>query len=278
MNIYANLRLSLLALIKWLWRRCTSVGLRSKMLRIRLAFNSNFPMITHPTYAEDGLISQHVTACLKDSKFEDAYALGVQTGALNHHPGGIQFRAYIACWAAKHAFSLEGDFVECGVGKGLLSRTIAHYLNFEQSSKKLYLFDTYEGIPVGDGKNGIERENIVFLNRTHFDSDYYEAVRQTFEKYSNIVLIKGRVPESFTSVSLDRISYISIDINNATAEIAAIEYLWGHLVFGGVIVLDDYAYAPEFLNQKLAWDAFAATCGVEILTLPTGQGLILKNQ
>ena len=74
------------------------------------------------------------------------------------------------------------------------------------------------------------------------------------------------------------VSYISIDMNNATAEIAAIEYLWDKLAFGGVVVLDDYAYAPEFLNQKHAWEAFAISRGFDILTLPTVQGLIIKNK
>ena len=267
----------LAAPIKHIWR-LTPVKFRAKALRVRLALRSDFPLITHPTYADDGLISQHVTGFLNDLKFLEAYALGERTGALKHHPGGIQFRAYIACWAAKHASALDGDFVECGVGKGLLSRTISHYLDFEQSPKKLYLFDTFVGIPVDDAKDGQEQQNMAFLNRTHFDTDYYEVVKQTFEKYKNIILVKGRVPASFDTIALGNVSYISIDMNNATAEIAAIEYLWDKLVFGGVVVLDDYAYAPEFLNQKHAWDAFAIRRGFDILTLPTGQGLIIKNK
>ena len=66
-------------------------------------------------------------------------------------------------------------------------------------------------------------------------------------------------------------------MNNATAEIAAIEYLWSKLVSGGVVVLDDYAYGPEFMNQKNAWDKFAELNRFEIPTLPTGQGLIIKE-
>ena len=66
-------------------------------------------------------------------------------------------------------------------------------------------------------------------------------------------------------------------MNNAAAEISAIEYLWGKLVRGGIVVLDDYAYGPEFMNQKTAWDQFASRNGFEILTLPTGQGLIVKS-
>jgi hypothetical protein len=234
-------------------------------------------MIAKPTYADDGLISQHITAFIDDAKFMDAYALGRATGALAGHPGDIHFRAYVACWAAKYALSLEGDFVECGVGHGLLSRTICHYLEFDRSSKRLYLFDTFEGIPVEDAGDSMEMANMAFLNRTHFDSDYYERVKCTFAKYPNVFIVKGRVPASLNTITLEKVSYISIDMNNAAAEIAAIEYLWDRLVFGGVVVLDDYAYGPEFLRQKNAWDRFSASKGFDVLTLPTGQGLIIKN-
>lgn len=66
-------------------------------------------------------------------------------------------------------------------------------------------------------------------------------------------------------------------MNNAKAEISAIEFLWDKLVLGGIIVLDDYAYGEEFREQKNAWDKFAAKKQFKILTLPTGQGLIIKS-
>ena len=112
---------------RWLWRLAPP-AFRGRMAGVRLALRDDFPMIAKPTYADDGLISQHITGFFDDSKFMDAYALGRATKALEGHPGDIHFRAYVACWAAKYALSLEGDFVECGVGKGLLSRTICHYV------------------------------------------------------------------------------------------------------------------------------------------------------
>lgn len=63
----------------------------------------------------------------------------------------IRWRAHVACWAAKHALSLEGDFVECGVHTGLLSRTICEYLDFGRTGRNFWLFDTWTGIPT-DGE------------------------------------------------------------------------------------------------------------------------------
>ena len=48
------------------------------------------------------------------------------------------------------------------------------------------------------------------------------------------------------------------------------------MVSGGVIILDDYGYADSHTEQRMAHIAFAKSKNVEILTLPTCQGLILK--
>lgn len=264
----------MLAFLKSIWR-LTPIKFRSRIARFRLAW-SDQPLILAPSYADDGLVSQHIVDFLKDLEFLNAYDEGKKTGALKGHPGDIHFRAYIACWAAKQALSLNGDFVECGVGKGLLSKTIAVYLNFEKLEKKFYLFDTYEGIPIQDAQDGLEQENMTTLNDVHFNSDYFLDVKKTFSKYSNVEIIKGRIPDSLLREDIVNISYLSIDMNNALAEISAIDYLFDKIVPGGIVLLDDYAYAEEFRKQKDAWDEFAEIKKIQILTLPTGQGMIIK--
>jgi O-methyltransferase len=64
-------------------------------------------------------------------------------------------------------------------------------------------------------------------------------------------------------------------MNCVIPEIEAAEFFWDKLVCGGVIVLDDYGWKGHHL-QKQAFDEFAAKRGIKILSLPTGQGLIIK--
>lgn len=47
------------------------------------------------------------------------------------------------------------------------------------------------------------------------------------------------------------------------------------MVSGAIVVLDDYGWSGHE-EQKHAFDSFARSRGVEVLSLPTGQGLILK--
>ena len=52
-------------------------------------------------------------------------------------------------------------------------------------------------------------------------------------------------------------------------------FLWNRLVPGAPVLLDDYAYSG-YEWQKVGMDAFATEHGLSILSLPTGQGLLIK--
>jgi hypothetical protein len=68
-----------------------------------------------------------------------------------------------------------------------------------------------------------------------------------------------------------------IDMNAAEPESAAIGFFWPRLVLGAIVVLDDYAWVACH-KQKRAMDQFARAHDVSILSLPTGQGLLIKTK
>ena len=49
------------------------------------------------------------------------------------------WRAYVLCWAAKRAFRLEGDLVECGCHRGTSAHILADYIGLNSSAKQFYL-------------------------------------------------------------------------------------------------------------------------------------------
>jgi hypothetical protein len=65
-------------------------------------------------------------------------------------------------------------------------------------------------------------------------------------------------------------------MNCVEPEIAAAEFFWDKMSPGGVIVLDDYCYSGHYRLQNRAFQEFAERRNVEVLALPTGQGLIFK--
>ncbi|MFC5067993.1 TylF/MycF/NovP-related O-methyltransferase [Flaviflagellibacter deserti] len=180
----------------------------------------------------------------------------------------VRWRAHTAVWAARHGLLLPGDFVECGVNLGALSMTICHALDFAKVTKTFYLFDTYEGIP-DDGREITQSRN----GSLYFDC--YALAEKNFAPFPNAKLVKGWLPGTLDQTSLDRIAYLSVDLNHADAEKAVMDELWDRLSPSAIVVIDDYAFATHE-DQHEMWDEFAASKKSSVLTLPTGQGLLVK--
>jgi O-methyltransferase len=232
---------------------------------------SNDPKLT---YATDGLYSTHNCDFIKNSQFQKAYTYGL----VNARPDiAIQWRVHTALWVASQCIQLDGDFVECGVHTGILSGAVLTWLNFSEFTKKTYyLLDTFEGIP----EDQISESEMIFgvgnMNRKYPKGDAtYLGALEKFSLWSNAKIIRGRVPETLAQVASDRIAYLSIDMNAAEPEIAAAEYFWPRLLPGAMILLDDYGWSPH-IHQKQAFDQFALRHNIQIMSLPTGQGLIMK--
>ena len=231
-------------------------------------------------YNNDGLAVWGKSAdFLADPRFQQAYNLGMDSGHKIGRPAGstgdihIEWRVLVCCWAAQHAKHLPGDFVECGVNTGILSLAVCKYIDFNTTGKNFFLFDTYCGIPVKQA-GAEELEHVRENNKTNYE-ECYETAKRNFLPFPRAKLVRGTVPETLTSVPIEKVCYLSIDMNIVAPEIAALDFFWEKLSPGAPLVLDDYGFAAH-QKQKLAFDAFAAKKGVEILLLPTGQGLLLK--
>jgi 2-polyprenyl-3-methyl-5-hydroxy-6-metoxy-1,4-benzoquinol methylase len=233
------------------------------------------------TYEADGLVVRgRNVEFLEELRFVEAYHQGMDSGHRICRPPGsrddihIEWRVHTICWAAHHAARLPGDFVECGVNTGIFSLAAAKYIDLNATGKRFYLFDTFAGIPeeqITEHEHELGRS----LENDRYYEDCFEMVRRNFSGYPRAILVRGRVPDTLAAVEIDQVCYLSIDMNIVIPETAAMEHFWDKLVAGAPVILDDYGwlgYAP----QKEAMDEFADGKGVKILTLPTGQGLLLK--
>jgi O-methyltransferase len=222
------------------------------------------------TYDQDGLSTQHNCDFMFEDAFVNAYSAGEKLDSW--FGGKVHWRVHVLFWAATRALELEGDLVECGVHRGGFSKAVAEYLDFGKLvDRRFYLLDSFEGMSA-DQLTGEEIENQLL--DYPYASDF-EAVTEAFRTYPNVVIVKGRIPESLSEVAAERVSFLSIDLNNAAPEIAAAKFFWDKLVSGAAMILDDYGWKKHIV-QKRAFDEFAKHRGVPILSLPTGQGLILK--
>jgi len=240
-------------------------------------FGNNFVLPKDKvTYSNDLLYTYHNADFLKDPLFIESYKLGKNTdGGRLLRNYDIQWRIHVLCWAASHAIHLDGDFVDCGVYTGIFPRAVINYTKFETTGKKYFLLDTFSGL---DERYSTKEELIrnTAMRYNNNDSEkLFQQVKKTFEGFA-VNIIKGAIPDTLAQVKADKVSYLSIDMNSVIPEVAALNFFWDKMVSGGVIILDDYGYADSHTEQRMAHIAFAKSKNVEILTLPTCQGLILK--
>jgi O-methyltransferase len=232
---------------------------------LKLDADSKYPNFP---YFYDGLATMHRYDFMNDRKFMEAFneadkfLLGPK----------MYWRTYVICWAANKGISIEGDFVECGVFKGGFAKAVTKYTQFENLNKNYYLFDTYRGL-AKEYASDKEKEREYEFHR--YEEDYFEEAKQNFIAYTNVSLIKGTVPDTLNSVSIPKVAFLSLDMNSAVPEEQALKYFWEKLSSGAVVVFDDYGF-NGYEEQKIIHDKFAKEKNLEILLLPTGQGLLFK--
>jgi len=170
------------------------------------------------------------------------------------------WRFHLATWAASQAMNLEGDFVECGVWHGWLSNAICKYTDFGNTSKAFHLFDSW------GGKGSHERYQV----------DIFESTKARFSDYPNVYFHRGMVPEilELEASEIQKISYLSLDMNGGIAERQALEYFYDRIVEGGIIYIDDYNWNYPVLRSELR--EFFKNKKEQILEFPCGAALVIK--
>ena len=69
--------------------------------------------------------------------------------------------------------------------------------------------------------------------------------------------------------------FLHMDLNNSSAEISALDFLFDRIVEGGIIVFDDFCWTNS-KAQRQAEQAWFTARGLRALALPTGQALLRK--
>ncbi|MGZ5222360.1 MAG: class I SAM-dependent methyltransferase, partial [Chitinophagaceae bacterium] len=142
-------------------------------------------------------------------------------------------------------------------------------------NKKYYMLDTFSGLNSRFSSGNELNSSLNVFYKQENTEQLYNSVLMSFAKFP-VKVIKGAVPETLSQVDTTKLSFVSIDMNSIEPEVAALEFCWHKLVPGGIIVLDDYGYNNQFNAQKKAHDKFAETKGVNVLNVPTCQGIIIK--
>lgn len=155
-------------------------------------------------------------------------------------------------------------------------------LSAGDTSRDLYLFDTYEGMPPPtdkdvrqDGESAAEllatrpREDSVWAVATLDDVQQgFAAVPYPAEK---LHFVKGLVEETVPAQAPERISLLRLDTDWYESTRHELEHLYPRLVSGGILIIDDYG---QWEGSRAAVEEFLSESGERLLLLRLGPGRI----
>lgn len=182
------------------------------------------------------------------------------------------FRSYDRKYALKELIKLtddlDGDVAECGVYHGGSAFLLSKHLRLTESTRKLYLFDSFEGVSEPDP--GVDGS----FWKKGWMSVSLEQVQERLRSYQDLVqYFKGWIPHRFQEVEQSDFSFVHIDVDLYQPTQDSLEFFGSRMQSGGILVCDDYGF-ETCPGARKAMDEFAKKSRTKIVSLPTGQGVI----
>ena len=178
---------------------------------------------------------------------------------------------------------IPGAIVECGVWRGGSMHIVARTLDaIGDTSRELYLFDTFEGMTPPSDKDvtfGGEPVSVLLDRRPKTAKIWAVAslddVRQGFEEVpypdDKIHFVRGPVEETLPEQAPDEIAILRLDTDWYESTRHELLTMYDRLAPGGVLIIDDYG---SYQGAKQAVDEFIAATGVRLLLVPIGPGRV----
>lgn len=168
-------------------------------------------------------------------------------------------RIFSLCEAVRYISKnkLEGDIVECGVWRGgsmmAAARTLIQY---GDTSRHLYLYDTFEGMPPPTDKDRLGTNSQLASeilasekkdqNNLHWAYSPLEEVRKNVSivgyPMEQVHLIKGRVEDTIPKTLPQKIAVLRLDTDWYESTKHELIHLYPLLASQGVLIIDDYGY------------------------------------
>ncbi|CAN5532616.1 hypothetical protein BH10BAC1_BH10BAC1_01860 [soil metagenome] len=167
--------------------------------------------------------------------------------------------------------NVAGDFAELGVHKGETAKIIYEM----DPSRKLHLFDTFEGFNEKDLLLEKQKEN-KFSTANFSDTDL-----QTVKKYvggeNKTIYYPGYFPSTAIGLDNTTFAFVHLDADLYLPTIEGLRFFYPKLSPGGVIIIHDYNHTWDGIKKAL--DEFIPTIPESLIELPDWKGsvMLVKN-
>jgi hypothetical protein len=153
---------------------------------------------------------------------------------------------------------VDGDLVECGVWRGgsMMAAAIT-LLRLGDTSRDLYLFDTFAGMPEPTDHDRPSPYDAYLLHErwrwqskgphaSGWSEASLERVRENMHSTGyppeRIHLVQGMVEETLPETAPETVALLRMDTDWYASTKHELEQLYPRLVEGGVLILDDYGH------------------------------------
>jgi O-methyltransferase len=161
-----------------------------------------------------------------------------------------------------------GAMAELGVYKG----NSAKILHMVSPARRLYLFDTFEGLDARDVN--AESQKLPVDNQAFKDTSLTE-VKDFVGSDANVIYCRGWFPETVTMVpAAENFAFAHIDCDLGKAVAAALAFFYPRMSSGGLIIVHDYS-SGCWKDVKPAVDAFLVDKPETPILLPDKSGSVV---
>lgn len=165
---------------------------------------------------------------------------------------------------------LEGDIVECGIGRGRSLLKLCHLAYYENKGRKIYGFDSFEGFPKSSVEDTSPRNpqegewNVATVETIEHQLTEVGRFEPLFIK-NNVKLEKGFFEDSLRRFDGESIVFLHLDVDLYKSYKVTLEYFWPKVASGGVVAFDEYKNATEkFPGAAKAIDEFFGSLVTQI--------------
>ena len=180
--------------------------------------------------------------------------------------------------------NIDGDIIECGVWKGGNILGIIEYLNYHNMNKKVWLFDTFNGMTepedcdfdMGNNKAKDMMDIPVVFAFSPID-DVKDVLSKSKYNKDLIEYVIGDVSETLLNIDNipEKISLLRLDTDWYKSTKDELIHLYPKLVDKGVLIVDDYGH---WSGSRLAVDEFFKYENISIHEIDYTAIKIIKNE
>lgn len=171
------------------------------------------------------------------------------------------------------AIALPGDVVECGVSRGGTALLLAAALEAFAPDKKLYLFDSFQGLP-----DVTADDRSQWYSRGDFAATR-DGVCELLARHGlaeRCIVVSGWFDETLRSLAGVPLCMAHVDCDLHRSTMDCLTHLYSAIADGGPIVFDDYSDGSG--GERAAVNAHAARTGEVVHIGPYSQAYLYKGE